>query len=149
MSRPGERGRGRGRNRGARNERNEYRQRTPPPKRASPAGEHGAKFIEWDRTLPRDNIKVLSRTLFIGGAGGTEGEIRNIFSRFGKVQTCIVNGDKRHAFVKMLTRRDAVAAKDGMDVVQDPSTLSKARQVGDTRHRDVSFRTDVCRPDGA
>lgn len=79
--------------------------------------------------MPRDHIRVLSRTLFVGGAGGTEGEIRSIFSRFGKVQTCIVNQDKRHAFVKMLTRADALAAKDGMDAVQDPSTLSKARQV--------------------
>jgi protein NRD1 len=79
--------------------------------------------------MPRDNIKVLSRTLFIGGASGTEGEIRNIFSRFGKVQTCIVNQDKRHAFVKMLTRPDAVAAKEGMDTIQDPAAVSKARQV--------------------
>jgi protein NRD1 len=72
---------------------------------------------------------VLSRTLFVGGAGGTEGEIRAIFSRFGRVQTCIVNQDKRHAFVKMLTRPDAVAAKEGMDNLQDPAAQSKARQV--------------------
>jgi hypothetical protein len=45
------------------------------------------------------------------------------------VQTCIVNQDKRHAFVKMLTRPDAVAAKEGMDAVQDPTAVSKARQV--------------------
>lgn len=72
---------------------------------------------------------MLSRTLFVGGAGGTEGEIRSIFARFGRVQTCIVNQDKRHAFVKMLTRPDAVAAKEGMDSLQDPSAQSKARQV--------------------
>ena len=41
--------------------------------------------------------------------------LREIFSAFGHVQTCIVNVDKRHAFVKMLTRRDAMAAKDGME----------------------------------
>ena len=31
------------------------------------------------------------------------------------VQTCIVNTDKRHAFIKMITRHDAVAARDGME----------------------------------
>jgi hypothetical protein len=67
--------------------------------------------------------------LFVGGAGGTEGEIRSIFSRFGQVQTCIVNLEKRHAFVKMLTRPDAVHAKEGMDNLQDPIAQSKARQV--------------------
>lgn len=72
---------------------------------------------------------MLSRTLFVGGAGGTESEIRSIFSRFGRVQTCIVNQDKRHAFVKMLTRPDALAAKQGMDSLNDPVAQSKARQV--------------------
>lgn len=31
------------------------------------------------------------------------------------VQTCIVNVDKRHAFVKMITRADAMSAKEGME----------------------------------
>ncbi|KAF2280393.1 uncharacterized protein EI97DRAFT_430130 [Westerdykella ornata] len=123
-----ERGRGRGKNKGR--GRDEYRQRTPPGQRRQPSPPRNGqqRFLEWDNTLPRDHIRVLSRTLFVGGAGGTEAEIRNIFSRFGKVQTCIVNLNKRHAFVKMVTRRDAVAAKEGMDKVQDPATLSKARQ---------------------
>lgn len=132
----GDRGRGRGRNRGGRNDHIEYRQRTPPPRRGSGGGDNATvyqngspKFIEWDRTLPRDHIKVYSRTLFIGGATGTESDIRSIFSQFGKVQSCIVNQDKRHAFVKMLTRPDALAAKAGMDSTQDPNALSKARQV--------------------
>jgi protein NRD1 len=127
----GERGRGRGKQRGGRNDRNEYRQRSPPRRQPSPprAAYGQSKFIEWDDNLQRDHIKVLSRTLFVGGAGGTEGEIRSIFARFGRVQTCIVNQDKRHAFVKMLTRPDAVAAKEGMDTLQDPVAQSKARQV--------------------
>lgn len=127
----GERGRGRGKQRGGRNDRNEYRQRSPPRRQPSPprAAYGQSKYIEWDETLPRDHIRVLSRTLFVGGAGGTEGEIRSIFARFGRVQTCIVNQDKRHAFVKMLTRPDAVAAKQGMDTLQDPAAQSKARQV--------------------
>lgn len=31
------------------------------------------------------------------------------------VQTCIVNVDKRHAFVKMISRSDAMTAKEGME----------------------------------
>ena len=31
------------------------------------------------------------------------------------MQTCIVNVDKRHAFVKMVTRQDAIVAKEGME----------------------------------
>ena len=128
----GERGRSRGKQKGGRNDRNEYRQRSPPRRQPSPprAAAYGqSKYIDWDETLPRDNIRVLSRTLFVGGAGGTESEIRSIFSRFGRVQTCIVNQDKRHAFVKMLTRPDALAAKQGMDSLNDPVAQSKARQV--------------------
>ncbi|KAF1926700.1 uncharacterized protein M421DRAFT_93626 [Didymella exigua CBS 183.55] len=127
-----DRGRGRGKARGGRNDRSEYRQRTPPAQRRQPSPPRNvngqSRSIEWDQSLPRDHIRVLSRTLFVGGAGGTEDEIRTIFSRFGRVQTCIVNQDKRHAFVKMLTRPDAVAAKEGMDNLQDPVAQSKARQ---------------------
>lgn len=126
----GERARGRGKQKGGRNAQNEYRQRTPPRRQPSPPrNAYGqSKYLEWDDNLPRDHIRVLSRTLFVGGAGGTEGEIRTIFARFGRVQTCIVNQDKRHAFVKMLTRPDAVAAKEGMDNLQDAAAQSKARQ---------------------
>lgn len=49
-----------------------------------------------------------------------EAELRNIFNHFGTVQTCIVNREKRHAFVKMLTRKDAVAAKTGTEETRDP-----------------------------
>lgn len=120
-----ERGRGRGRNRG----RNDFRQRTPPRRQTSPSAHRmQPKFIDWDNTLPRDHIRVLSRTLFVGGANGSEAELRAIFNRFGTVQTCIVNHDKRHAFVKMVNRQDAVAAKEGMDKAHDPEIVNKARQ---------------------
>ena len=42
-------------------------------------------------------------------------ELREVFARFGQVQTCIVNKDKRHAFVKMYFRKDAERAKVGME----------------------------------
>lgn len=45
----------------------------------------------------------------------SEDVLRGIFASFGLVQTCIVNVDKRHAFVKMLTRREAMVAKEGME----------------------------------
>lgn len=45
----------------------------------------------------------------------SEAHLRQLFSRYGIVQTCIVNNDKRHAFVKMINRDDAVKARDGME----------------------------------
>jgi protein NRD1 len=58
---------------------------------------------------------VLSRTLFVGGVTSSESHLRSLFGQFGIVQTCIVNVDKRHAFIKMVTRQDAVQARDGME----------------------------------
>ncbi|KAH6656663.1 hypothetical protein BKA67DRAFT_163164 [Truncatella angustata] len=100
----------------------DYRQRSPPGRRGrSPSPPHydepvpGQKWVEIDRSLPAGHIKVLSRTLFVGGVTCSEAELRGMFGRTGQVQTCIVNKDKRHAFVKMLTRKDAVAAKEVME----------------------------------
>ena len=45
----------------------------------------------------------------------SEAHLRSLFSKFGIVQTCIVNIDKRHAFIKMIGRTDAVNARDGME----------------------------------
>lgn len=89
------------------------------------------KFIQYDNALPPDCIKVLSRTLFVGGANGTQQEIQNLFERFGRVQTCIANRDKRHAFVKMTTRGHALNAKGGMERLQaanDREVMNVARQ---------------------
>lgn len=117
----------RGRDRG-RGGRDKYRQRTPPPSNPAPRNNQALKWVEYDDSLSEGNIKVLSRTLFVGGAAGTEAELRSIFSQFGQVQTCIVNLDKRHAFVKMASRKDAVAAKAGMENPKDPNIVNKARQ---------------------
>ncbi|RFU76258.1 hypothetical protein TARUN_5961 [Trichoderma arundinaceum] len=98
---------------------NDYRQRSPRGRHGrspSPSAEfQQEKWVEFDPSLPAGHIKVLSRTLFVGGVTCSEAELRGIFSRYGTVQTCIVNKDKRHAFVKMLTRQDAVLAKDAME----------------------------------
>ncbi|EGD92642.1 RNA binding protein Nrd1 [Trichophyton tonsurans CBS 112818] len=75
---------------------NEYRQRSPPgrrrrspsPRKESNLPPPGPKFIDYDYSIGDGNIKV---------------------------QTCIVNNDKRHAFVKMVNRRDAMNAREGME----------------------------------
>lgn len=111
---------------------NDFRQRSPPGGRRgrspSSSGElpHVDRWIEFDQSLLPNSIRVLSRTLFVGGVTCPEPELRAIFGRYGTVQTCIVNKDKRHAFVKMLTRKDAESAKTNME---------------DNRHLDIPLRT--------
>lgn len=51
-----------------------------------------------------------------------------MFERYGKVQTCIINKEKRHAFVKMVSRADAVAAKDGMERDRHPDSQLRVSQ---------------------
>ncbi|KAL4927808.1 Nrd1 complex RNA-binding subunit [Aspergillus undulatus] len=102
---------------------NDYRQRSPPGRRRrSPSPRKdpalpppGPKLIEWDYSIGQGNIKVLSRTLFVGGVTSSEAHLRSLFSKFGIVQTCIVNIDKRHAFIKMISRQDAISAREGME----------------------------------
>ncbi|MCJ1374532.1 hypothetical protein MMC20_005764 [Loxospora ochrophaea] len=113
----GRRGRGRG------SDRDDYRQRSPNRPRRSPSPRRqdlalpppGPKWIDYDHSIGQGMIKVLSRTLFVGGVTSSEDDLRSVFSAFGVVQTCIVNVDKRHAFVKMITREEAMAAKEGME----------------------------------
>lgn len=99
---------------------NDYRQRSPPGHRGrSPSPDtgfpHVERWVDYDPTLPKGTIRVLSRTLFVGGVTVPEPELRAVFGQFGIVQTCIVNKEKRHAFVKMLTRREAEVAKTNME----------------------------------
>jgi len=60
---------------------------------------------------------VLSRTLFVGGVTNriTEDKLRELFSRFGGVQSIIMNQEKRCAFLKMYTREGAINAREGME----------------------------------
>ncbi|ODM19913.1 hypothetical protein SI65_04899 [Aspergillus cristatus] len=103
--------------------RRDYRQRSPPGRRRrSPSPRKdlalpppGPKLIEWDYSIGQGNLKVLSRTLFVGGVTSSEAHLRSLFGKFGIVQTCIVNIDKRHAFIKMICRNDAVNAREGME----------------------------------
>jgi protein NRD1 len=118
-------------------EKGRYRQRSPqgrnnnggsmPPNGTS----HGPKNVYFDNSLPQDHIRVFSRTLFVGGANGSQQEISELFSRFGEVASCIPNREKRHAFVKMTTREHTLNAKAGVEALQnanDRETMSVARQ---------------------
>ncbi|PWY86338.1 hypothetical protein BO94DRAFT_585931 [Aspergillus sclerotioniger CBS 115572] len=105
------------------------REASPPRRRDSPVyGEYhgdspgrrggdprGRRGNEYRQRSPPDVVAVLSRTLFVGGVTSSEAHLRSLFSKFGIVQTCIVNIDKRHAFIKMISRQDAVSARDGME----------------------------------
>ncbi|CAI0650805.1 unnamed protein product [Colletotrichum noveboracense] len=114
-------GRGRG---------SDYRQRSPVGRNdhsPTPRRNSGDKWVEFDRSLPNGRIKVLSRTLFVGGVAYTERELREVFSKYGQVQTCIVNKEKRHAFVKMISREDAVRAKEAMEANRDGDPQLRTR----------------------
>ena len=63
----------------------------------------------------KSSLLLYHWTLYLTKSSSSEEALRAIFSEFGLVQTCIVNTDKRHAFVKMLSRNDAMAAKEGME----------------------------------
>ena len=110
-----------------------YRERSPRGK-LSPSISSGdfrssnrPKWLEIDPNLPSNHIKVLSRTLFVGGTTCPERELRDVFSRFGGVQSVITNPQKRHAFVKMYTRAESLRAKTEMDHTEDQNILSRAR----------------------
>ena len=59
----------------------------------------------------------------------SEDDLRAIFAKFGRVQTCIVNVDKRHAFVKMISREEAIVAKEGMEHHKSTDMQLRVRSV--------------------
>lgn len=67
---------------------------------------------------------VLSRTLFVGGVTSriSEDKLSALFSKFGGVQSIIMNHEKRCAFLKMYTREGAIAAREGMEVYPTDDT---------------------------
>ncbi|KAL8921109.1 MAG: hypothetical protein Q9208_005862 [Pyrenodesmia sp. 3 TL-2023] len=104
------------------------RSRSPSPRRSgNDLPPPGPKFVDFDPNLRQGMIKVLSRTLFVGGVTCSEADLRDIFAQFGIVQTCIVNVDKRHAFVKMVSRKDAQMARDGMERYKSPDMQLRTR----------------------
>ncbi|BFZ61075.1 hypothetical protein YB2330_002133 [Saitoella coloradoensis] len=86
-------------------------------------------LVQPDPTISPSEIKVLSRTLFVGGLthSVSESELRDLFGRYGAVQSVICNHDKRHAFVKLYQRPNAEAAKSAMEVYQHGDTTLRTR----------------------
>ncbi|KTW26129.1 hypothetical protein T552_03023 [Pneumocystis carinii B80] len=78
-----------------------------------------SKLYIRDPSVPEDTIKVLSRTLFVGGITQsiTQEELLRMFSCYGDVQSCIVNYAARHAFIKMYKRKDAEAACANLETI--------------------------------
>lgn len=100
------------------------------PVRYAPPRELGGSHnpIGWDHSLldyrpgssRKGFIKVMSRTLFVGGVNGTKEQLHDAFAKCGPVQSVIVNAEKRHAFVKMYTRADAEVARLRMNPSNRP-----------------------------
>ena len=88
-------------------------------------------------------LKVLNdialSMLLIDLFSSSEDHLRGIFAQFGLVQTCIVNVDKRHAFVKMLTRQDSVRAKEGMERYKSPDMQLRVRPFAPNRSQPSVF----------
>lgn len=65
--------------------------------------------ISYDPTLPKEQVKILSRTIFIGGVPNTmkEWDIANVLRQFAEVQSVILNSTRKHAFVKVYSRNEA------------------------------------------
>lgn len=65
--------------------------------------------VGFDSTLPQGSFKVLSRTLFLGGVPRymDEHEMANVLRPYAEVQSIILNSERKHAFVKVYSRREA------------------------------------------
>lgn len=65
--------------------------------------------------------------LLLTSRRSSEAHLRALFNQFGVVQTCIVNVDKRHAFIKMVNRVDAMKARDGMETYKSGDMQLRVR----------------------
>lgn len=72
-------------------------------------GHYRPKPVSFESNLPPESIKVFSRTLFVGGVpmNMKEWDIANVLRPFAEVQSVILNNARKHAFVKVYSRREA------------------------------------------
>lgn len=80
-----------------------------------------------DATCPLNNVRVMSRTLFIGGINSrdTKRDLINKLKPYGEIQTCFLNGKKGHGFVKAYSRAEAENIIKTFNILsaQDPHEL--------------------------
>lgn len=81
--------------------------------------EQGPPYCErfMDHSIPNDCVKVMSRTLYVGGihAGITTDIVRQTFEKVGRVETVQINYDKYNAFVKMYSHKEAIEAREKLN----------------------------------
>lgn len=67
------------------------------------------KPVSYESNLPAEQIKVYSRTLFVGGVpmNMKEWDIATVLRPYAEVQSVILNNARKHAFVKVYSRREA------------------------------------------
>lgn len=67
--------------------------------------------VQLDPNLPYNSIKVLSRTMFVGGIPGymSQDDVKAVLRPYAEVQSVILNPERKHAFVKAYSRREAEA----------------------------------------
>ncbi|KAI5956507.1 hypothetical protein KGF54_000982 [Candida jiufengensis] len=65
--------------------------------------------VGFDQTVPQGTIKVLSRTLFLGGVPRNMDErtLAQVLRPFAEIQSVILNSERKHAFVKVYSRKEA------------------------------------------
>ncbi|KAK9316577.1 hypothetical protein V1522DRAFT_259048 [Lipomyces starkeyi] len=104
------------------------RRSSTPPRRFQDV-EIRPKNITFDPTMPPGCIKVLSRTLFVGGVPNSMSEERliSIFEQAARVQGVIMNKDKRCAFLKVYYRSDAELIKTTMETYSEDDVTLRCR----------------------
>ncbi|AOW29521.1 protein NRD1 [Candida albicans SC5314] len=67
------------------------------------------RTVQFDSTIPQGTVKVLSRTLFLGGVPRNmdERSLAQVLRPYAEIQSVILNSEKKHAFVKVYSRREA------------------------------------------
>lgn len=83
-------------------------------------------IVSYDETIPAGEIKVLSRTLFIGGVPPhmDQDELLGILRPYAEVQSITINNERRHAFVKVYSRAEAESAKNKFEEFNENGGLS-------------------------
>ncbi|KAK6458790.1 uncharacterized protein RJT20DRAFT_123879 [Scheffersomyces xylosifermentans] len=95
-----------------------HQQHQPEPQYDSPMGGnlnmpgnpyYRPRNVGFDQSLPQGSFKVLSRTLFIGGVPRNMDDraLADVLRPYAEVQSVILNSERKHAFVKVYSRREA------------------------------------------